>query len=1221
MTARKVWRIVRWSALGVFLFMLALISTISTVVFTEFGSRWFIERAAGYLPIDIGEIKGNLLTGLDLEYLEYRIEIDGKLQQRYRAENISFRWQPLALFYSSVSVQSLTADSITVLLPPVSDAEPVPPQWPTLALPVIVELGQVQLDNISIERNQLDLPPQNLARLRSVSGSLSLGAFNLRATDLAVVTDQYTVIAGGRVALRYPYAAQLDVQWQYELAATDTQPEPLLFSGRGDVQGNVEQLDINHTLSAPFDIQSRIQITPNLSAPPDAISQTATPHLKASNEWPAQALLQQWFPEGAIIPVVAGRLEVEGWLNDYRGKLSGEVSYGDFPGVTIAGETRGDLQHVDISELALQLQRVATNARAATQATIAGRVTWAPELQWDLAVKASAINPEIFLADWPGNLQLSAKTSGGVTQEGLQVAVENLELEGRLRAFDVRAGGGFGFDGQSWGTENILLALGANHVRIKGRVVGNTSDEKTENYDVQWYLDAPLLSQLDTSLQGNLFSQGHLQGSRKQPQLSMQMRAQNLQWQDYALEKLAFSLKPDADAYQLSMTAQDLVLGEQRIAELAITGNGTLQQHHLESLIKSPSLGELDVELDSGYQEEKWQGQWTKFNLRLGALPRWRLLNSKPMSAKTSDFNFGELCLTTRSGERNQEADFDSEVIPATPNSAESETPAFCTRGQWASATGLELDGTLAAVPLRQLRAFLKPDVTLRGVIEGDFSLRLPTGKKPLAALNIRTRDGELNYQYADYPLEIYRWENAAVTAKWQNDLLTAKLANSWGKLGNIDGDISLNTATQKLAGNIHINFIDISPLAAFIPIADDVGGTLAADIELRGTSQKPQLLGQFSLSQGSAKIPRFGLELREFGVTVNTYGDGRIDLRSSVRSGEGILQISGELQEFGTPDWQLNGDVQGDNFLVVQQPQLEATITPSIHLVASKKELRLTGDALVPFARVELKSLPANATRVSDDVIIVEADSSNGREDEMDFYMNINAELGKDVTFSGFGLTSKLAGKMSLLQTPTRPLLATGYVDVVEGKYQAYGQELAIQRGRLIFQGPLDNPGLDIRAQRTLRGTTDNIVGLEIGGTLQRPTSSVYSDPPLQNEGEAMALLLTGKPLSEASAGDAYTIVSAMSGLGMDKGGSITSQIAQTFSLDEFKLSAEDGFEHSSLMVGKYLTERLFVRYIVGLFDQLSKIGVVYQMTDRLRLEAESGDIQSLDMIYKIER
>jgi translocation and assembly module TamB len=41
----------------------------------------------------------------------------------------------------------------------------------------------------------------------------------------------------------------------------------------------------------------------------------------------------------------------------------------------------------------------------------------------------------------------------------------------------------------------------------------------------------------------------------------------------------------------------------------------------------------------------------------------------------------------------------------------------------------------------------------------------------------------------------------------------------------------------------------------------------------------------------------------------------------------------------------------------------------------------------------------------------------------------------------------------------------------------------------------------------------------------------------------------------------------------------------------------------------------------MVGLFDQAITLGMRYQLTEKLRLEAESGKAQSLDMIYKMER
>ena len=48
---------------------------------------------------------------------------------------------------------------------------------------------------------------------------------------------------------------------------------------------------------------------------------------------------------------------------------------------------------------------------------------------------------------------------------------------------------------------------------------------------------------------------------------------------------------------------------------------------------------------------------------------------------------------------------------------------------------------------------------------------------------------------------------------------------------------------------------------------------------------------------------------------------------------------------------------------------------------------------------------------------------------------------------------------------------------------------------------------------------------------------------------------------------------------------------------------------------------DKLFVRYVVGLFDQAFTLGMRYQISDKLRLEVESGKTQSVDLIYKIER
>ena len=276
----------------------------------------------------------------------------------------------------------------------------------------------------------------------------------------------------------------------------------------------------------------------------------------------------------------------------------------------------------------------------------------------------------------------------------------------------------------------------------------------------------------------------------------------------------------------------------------------------------------------------------------------------------------------------------------------------------------------------------------------------------------------------------------------------------------------------------------------------------------------------------------------------------------------------------------------------------------------------------MIPWARANIKRLPESATQVSSDAVIVnEQFAQEAVATPIDFFTNLTLSLGDDVQFKGFGLNSKLSGKLSLLKESQRPFFTNGYVSVANGSYKAYGQTLTIDRGRLVFQGPYDNPGLDIRASRIIKGEDGVKVGLDINGTLQRPIADVFSVPSRYSESQAMMMLLTGKPANEATKADASMLVGAMGGLGMDSDGSIATEITRLFRLDELEIKSDEGIDQSQLWIGKYLTPKLLVRYVVGIFDSAFSLGMEYQLTKQLRVEAESGEAQSVDVIYKIER
>ena len=210
--------------------------------------------------------------------------------------------------------------------------------------------------------------------------------------------------------------------------------------------------------------------------------------------------------------------------------------------------------------------------------------------------------------------------------------------------------------------------------------------------------------------------------------------------------------------------------------------------------------------------------------------------------------------------------------------------------------------------------------------------------------------------------------------------------------------------------------------------------------------------------------------------------------------------------------------------------------------------------------------------------------------------------ELGDDASIAGFGIDTRLAGSLRLQRGDNQSNLAYGELSLLDGTCELYGQSLAIRQGRFVFLGALDNPGVNVRAVRQINEQT---VGVQMGGTLKSMNSNLFSSPNL-SETDILAMLATGRPFAS---------------LGLERNSRLTNQIRSGLGLDELSIDTKDTLNNSVLTVGKYLTPNLFARYGVGLFDSSSKVNLDYKLSDRLKLKAESGAQQSIDLVYSVEK
>jgi translocation and assembly module TamB len=231
----------------------------------------------------------------------------------------------------------------------------------------------------------------------------------------------------------------------------------------------------------------------------------------------------------------------------------------------------------------------------------------------------------------------------------------------------------------------------------------------------------------------------------------------------------------------------------------------------------------------------------------------------------------------------------------------------------------------------------------------------------------------------------------------------------------------------------------------------------------------------------------------------------------------------------------------------------------------------------------------------------------------------DIEVKLGDDVEVQGYGFDGKVHGQLAVHVRPGRTATGRGAVQVT-GTYQAYGQDLAIERGRLMFAGTrLDNPGLDVRAVRELR-SQDITVGVSIRGTAQQPVLTVFSDPAME-QAEALSYLVTGRPLDALNGGETDALNAAAQALGGLAGDRLAKSIGSRLGF-EAGVASSEALGGSAFTAGKYLSPRLFISYGVGLFTPGQVITLRYTLNRFLQFEAENattGNRASLN--YKIEK
>ncbi len=232
---------------------------------------------------------------------------------------------------------------------------------------------------------------------------------------------------------------------------------------------------------------------------------------------------------------------------------------------------------------------------------------------------------------------------------------------------------------------------------------------------------------------------------------------------------------------------------------------------------------------------------------------------------------------------------------------------------------------------------------------------------------------------------------------------------------------------------------------------------------------------------------------------------------------------------------------------------------------------------------------------------------------------LDLEVALGDNLRFNGEGLDTGLAGTMRVATAANSALVARGSIRAVNGTYFVFGQRLEIERGQLIFDGPADNPAIDVVA---LRKNVAVEAGVEVTGTVRVPRVRLVSNPPV-SDGEKLSWLMTGQGLDRASRADLAALGAASASL-IGKGQRpLTTTFANSLGLDDISLrersnAVTSGTTSQVVAFGKRINDKLTLVYEQGLSVANNALRVEYALTRTLTLRAEAGLISSLGVYFR---
>ncbi|HXD36157.1 MAG TPA: translocation/assembly module TamB domain-containing protein, partial [Rhodanobacter sp.] len=699
---------------------------------------------------------------------------------------------------------------------------------------------------------------------------------------------------------------------------------------------------------------------------------------------------------------------------------------------------------------------------------------------------------------------------------------------------------------------------------------------------------------------------GHfaIRGKSTQLAINGQLHGHALSWQQQKFDTLQLILGvPDISrpAGKLDVQASGAWLQGLAFQQIHLLAEGSQADHRLTLDARGTQLS-TRLALHGSRKDANWDGTLQTLDLAPQGMPEWRLQQAASLRYRNGGASVSELCLTAGD-------------------------PHLCVAASRDKGGNLDASYRLHALPLALLlSASGNADLPLHadGTLEGEGSIRRSAAGALTGNALISSDHGSVTYtDRSEEPL--LRYEQLHLAATLAPGSQRIELHGNLDDNGRLDGHLTVSGAQQNLAGQLDLRLRNLAFIELLSTDVANAKGQLDGSFNFAGTLQQPAVTGHAELAEFAAELPAAGLKLSHGKLAINTIDTRQFRVDGSVQSGKGNVAINGVAGIGAGAHTAIT--LKGSDVTAADIPAAKVVISPDLVVKQDAQGLDIGGSVGIDSADINADRLAGNGSvKASPDVVVVDQQHEAQAASQLPITAHVKVDLGRRTHVVGMGLDGHVTGVFSVSERPGHATTGQGQV-AVTGTYRAYGQNLQIQRGQLLFAStPIDNPGLNIRATRKLNpnATIDEgqEVGLYISGTAQRPVLTVFSNPVME-QSDALSYLITGKPLSDVKGGEGDMVGAAAQALGSAAGNLLAKRIGSQVGVDDIGVSSNEALGgESAFTVGKYLSPRLYLSYGVGLFEPGTVITLRYRLSHRWSFEAQNAtDFSRASFNYRIEK